>query len=201
MKYYGEPSIHIINPFKENLCIVGMGQDGKTNFLKWLLSITRSPYTLFDSIGVVSRNFKPLNPETQKVVKPANASQRERLFLETCHEVWAAGNQIFAVDEMSMHQTKWVMPPELDTLINQGGNRNVGYWFTTRRIAQIHNDIIASAHHHVIFRTYLPQDVEWYCKVVPKDVILMSQKLPKYHFIYYQLGGESQVFKPCKDMT
>jgi hypothetical protein len=30
---------------------------------------------------------------------------------------------------------------------------------------------------------------------------LQSRDLPPYHFIYYQLGREPQIFKPVKDMN
>lgn len=190
--------IVIQDPFKENVCIVGMGQEGKTMLMAYLLKVNRNPYVLFDTIGVYKRaGFEPLRPETQRVVTPRNARERKPLFLQTCREAWAQGNLIFAVDEMSMHCSKHQMPDELDTVINQGGNHNIAYWFTTRRVAQIHNDILASAHHHCIFRTYLPQDLVWYGAVVPKDIIEMSKDLPKYHFLYYPLGGQPKKLKPC----
>lgn len=189
-------SIRFDNALKENVCIVGMGQEGKTNLLAYLMERDPNPYTIFDTMGRFTQgSFKPLRPKTQCIIKPRFA-QQSPLFLETCKEVWSQGNCIFAVEEMSSFCTKHYLPPELETVINQGGNRSIAYRFTTRRVAQIHNDIIANCQHHFIFRTYLPQDVEWYEKVVPKEVIMMSKDLPKYHFIYYPLGGQARIYQP-----
>lgn len=199
MKYYGMPDIHITNPFKERVAVVGMIQEGKSNFLKWLLALCQVRYTVFDTLGVIRRNFAPLNPDTQTVITPP-FYQRQRIFQETCHNVWNKGNQIFAIDEVSEFCTKWVLPDDLGQIIKMGGNRNIGVWVTTQRVAQVHNDVLSGVKHHFIFRTYLPQDLEWYSKVVPKEIIVMAKDLPKYHFIYYELGHEPQVFKPVKDM-
>jgi len=191
-------SLHLDNPFKENVCIVGMGQEGKTNLLADMMWHDPNPYTIFDTMGVFSRkNFQPLRPKTQRIVKP-HFAQKTPSFLKTCKEIWGQGNCIFAIEEMSAFCTKHYMPPELESIINQGGNKNISYRFTTRRVAQIHNDIIANCQHHFIFRTYLPQDVEWYEKVVPKEIIMQSKDLPKYHFIYYPLGGQARLYQPVK---
>jgi hypothetical protein len=199
LKYYSAPDIQIANPYKERVAIIGMIQEGKTNFLKWLLNICPVRYTVFDTLGQVKRGFTPLKPDIQTVITPAFA-QRQRVFEDTCKDVWNKGNQVFAIDEVSEFCSKWDLPDHLGVIVKMGGNRNVGLWITTQRVAQVHNDVLGGCKHHFIFRTYLPQDVEWYSKVVPKDIILMSKDLPPYHFIYYQLGHEPQVFKPVKDM-
>jgi hypothetical protein len=199
MKFYGMPDIRITNPFKERVAIIGMIQEGKTNLLKWLLSICPVPFLVFDTLGQVSKGFNPVKPDVQTVVKPPWA-QRQEVFKQTCHEVWNKGNMVFAIDEVSEFCTKWELPDHLGVIVKMGGNRNIGLWVTTQRVAMVHNDILAGCKHHFIFRTYLPQDIEWYSKVVPKDVILMAKDLPPYHFIYYQLGHEPQVFKPVKKM-
>jgi DNA helicase HerA-like ATPase len=176
-----------------------MIQEGKTNFLKWLLSICPVRYTVFDTLGQVRKGFNPVKPDIQQVITP-RFDQRLRIFEQTCNDVWNKGNQVFAIDEISEFCSKWELPDHLGRIIKMGGNRNIGVWVTTQRVAQVHNDVLAGCKHHFIFRTYLPQDVEWYSKVVPKDIILMAKDLPQWHFIYYQLGKEPQVFKPVKEM-
>lgn len=194
------PAIQFLNPLKERVAIIGMVQEGKTNFLKWLLTITLNRYTVFDTLGQVSMgNFTPLKPDIQKIIKPP-FHQRIPIFQQTCKQVWKEGNQIFAIDEISEFCTKWEILPELDIIVKMGGNRNIGMWFTTQRVAQVHNNILGNCKHHFIFRTFLPQDVEWYSKFVPKEIILQSKDLPPYHFIYYQLGRDPQIFKPVKNM-
>lgn len=198
--YHGMPDIHITQPFKERIAIIGMVQEGKTNFLKWLMSQTTVRYTCFDSIGMVSHGgYQPLKPDIQKIVVP-RFSTRHKEFDEVCMQVWKEGNQILIVDEVADNCTKWEIPEPFNLIVTKGGNRNIGLWITTQRPAQVHNNILAGCKHHIIFRTYLPQDVEWYSKIVPKEIILLSKDLAPYHFIYYKLGGQPEFFKPVKDM-
>jgi hypothetical protein len=192
-----KPTIYFQNPYKDCVAIIGMRQEGKTNLLKWLLRNTTNRYVVFDSLGQVSVGFKPLRPKTQKVIIP-EWSRREEIFDAVCLDVWRRGNLIFAVDEVSLFCSKWDMPEPLNRLISMGGNRNIAIWITTQRVAQVHNNILANCQYHFIFRTYLPNDVEWYSKVVPRNVILMSKDLPRYHFIYYKLGEKPVVMKPVK---
>jgi len=194
------PLIQFSNPLKDCVAIIGMRQDGKTNLLKWLLNSTLNRYTCFDTLGQVSRGgFTPLKPDIQQIIKPAWAS-RFTSFDKVCEDVWKEGNQIFAIDEVSVFCNKWEMPEGLNRLISMGGNRNIAVWVTTQRVAQVHNNILANCQYHFIFKTFLPQDVEWYSKFVPKEVILMSKDLPRFHFIYYRLGSDPIICKPVKLM-
>jgi hypothetical protein len=194
-----KPSIYFEQPLKECIAIMGMRQEGKTNLLKWLLNSTPLKYTAFDTLGQIG-NFKPLNPKIQRIVKPKSWSLRLPSFLKTCQEVWKEGNQIYAIDEVSQFCSKWEMPEPLKMICNMGGNRNIALWITSQRVAQVHNDLLANCKHHFIFRTYLPQDIDWYGKFVPKEIILMSKDLPPYHFIYYKLGSDPIIMKPVKLM-
>ena len=191
-----KPDIIFTNPLKECVCIVGMRQEGKTTLLKWLLHHTKNRYTAFDTLGSLG-NFQPTYPQIQRIVRPIYA-QSYQMFIQTCRQVWNEGNQIFAVDEIGKFCTKHTMPPELSDLVDLGGNRNISVWFTTRRVAEVHNNLIANATHHFIFRTFLPQDVEWYSQFIPKDIILMSKNLPKHWFIYYRVGDQPKIFKPVE---
>jgi len=199
MTPYLTPEIFIADPLKDCCAAIGMRQEGKTNLMKWLLNSCPNSYTVFDTVGQVRKGLNPLKPDVQRIITPTWA-QRVPLFLKTCEDVWKQGNQIFVIDEVHQFTTKWEMPEPLSRLISIGGNRNIALWLTSQRVAQVHNDLLANIKHHFIFRTFLPQDVEWYSKFVPKDIILMSKDLPKYHFIYYQLGHEPKIFKPVKLM-
>lgn len=173
-----------------------MRQEGKTNLLAYLLQHTFNPYVCIDTMGVLTKaHFQPLKPKTQQIVKPSFAKSQDT-FEQLCSFIWKKGNIIFAIEEINQYCTKHMIPDKLKSIINLGGNKNIALWFTTRRIAEVHNDIVANCIHHFIFRTFLPQDVDWYSSFIPKDVILMSRDLPKYHFIYYRIGGQPKIFKP-----
>jgi len=191
-----KPDILFTNPLKECVCIVGMRQEGKTTLLKWLLHHVKNRYTAFDTLGSLG-NFQPTYPQIQRIVRPRYAESLQ-MFLQACRQVWNEGNQIFAVDEIGKFCTKHTMPQELSDLVDLGGNRNISVWFTTRRVAEVHNNLIANATHHFIFRTFLPQDVEWYGQFIPKDIILMSKNLPPHWFIYYRVGDQPKIFKPVE---
>jgi hypothetical protein len=196
----GRPLIQFANPLKDCVAIIGMRQEGKTNLLKWLLNQCPNAYVVFDTLGQIGKGgFKPLKPDIQQIIRPV-WNNRFKEFDRVCNDVWAKGNVIFAIDEVSVFCNKYEMPEGLNRLISMGGNRNIAVWVTTQRVAQVHNNILANCQYHFIYRTYLPQDLEWYSKVVPKEVILMSKDLPRFHFIYYQLGREPVVCKPVKLM-
>ena len=178
-----------------------MRQEGKTNLLAYLLAHTQNPYVCLDTMGILTKaNFQPLLPKKQQIVKP-HFNSCQTVFTKLCKYVWKKSNMIFAIEEINQYCTKHYIPPELRGLINLGGNRNIALWFTTRRIAEVHNDIVANCIHHFIFRTFLPQDVDWYSTFIPKDVILLSKDLPKYNFIYYKIGGTPQIYKPVNKMV
>ena len=209
------PRIYIQNPYKERVNIVGMVQSGKTNLLLWLLKSVRVPYILFDPLNVVKRaeqsGWQPLDPATQQIVSPAwndIAAEFNRVALE----VWNKGNMILIVDEIALEGTdekgrpkpffcnKYWKQPVLSRICNQGGNRNISLWGTSQRAAQVHNDILANSMHHFIFRLYLPQDIEWMSKVIPRTIAENTQNLQQYSFVYYQLGSKAAIFNPIKRM-
>ena len=196
-----EPTIHFSNPFKERVLFTGMPQEGKSNALAYFLSITRNPWIMFNTLNLpLFNNLPRLNPRMQRVISPHSEAERLPLFKKICRAAYLQGNVLFAVDEAHEFCTKYEIEPEHKTLLLEGGNRNVGHFAATQSIADINNKIIRSSRHHLIFRTFMPQDVDWYGKFVPKDYILMSKDLPQYWFIYYRLGGTPQIMKPLKKM-
>jgi len=212
----GVPDIVIPNAFKENQFYVGIRQSGKTNALCYHLSITDLPYTVWDEVGVISRMLKPLRPKTQRIVQSPvfptllyiskeEAQRRQKLKLEAfdscCHRVMAEGNQLFVVDEVHTFCNKRQISYEFNELITKGGNRNVGFIGTSQSVMQVSNIILGNTMHFFIFRTALPNDVEWLGKFIPKDVIKQSQYLPPYAYLYYKLGHEPKAYAPVKKMS
>jgi pyrimidine deaminase RibD-like protein len=76
----------------------------------------------------------------------------------------------------------------------------------------VHNDLLAACDHHFILKLWLPQDLDWMCGVLPKEVIYGvedkngkvskqgAKHLEKYHFIYLKVGEAAQFCKPVKKM-
>lgn len=207
--------IHIQNPFKERIADIGMTQSGKTNWLLWYLSCNKHPYTLFDTIGSVRRamqkGWTPLYPKTQLIVTPPNWESIEPAFKKAAAEVWAKGNMQFFIDDIAVRREikgklkpylcdKFWIQADLAKLMNQGGNRNISVNFTAQRPAQVHNDLLASCMHHIIFKLYLPADIDWYADVVGRETAEASQNLEQFEFIYKELGKPPQFCKAVKKM-
>ncbi len=223
MTVYSTVQIRFANPYKECISVVGMRQSGKTNLVAWLLSQCRDlNVVVFDTLGVISKAFagwRPANLEiivpkwncdlTAKEIDPMLLSQ----FTAACQYVWNRGNCIFVIDEIHLFcAKKKTLPNHLFLLINQGGNRNIALWFTSQRAAQVHNDLLAACDHHFIFKLWLPQDLDWMCGVLPREVIYGvedkngtvkkqgAKHLERWHFMYLKVGEQAQFCKPVKKM-
>lgn len=217
-----KPAIFIDRILKDCVCFVGTRQTGKTNGLTAMLNSIDVPYRAFDILGVLrdarAKGWQPVNPATQHIITPSPHPEIIRAtFSRVCDEVWQKGNMILAIDELSARQEtygqktgdvrsvpyfcdKYWMHPKLWKLVNQGGNRNIAVWFTTQRVAQVHNDLLSACKYHFIFPLYLPPDIEWYGKVVTKAVAENAQNLPPYHFLFKVIGGKCQIMKPFPKM-
>ena len=212
----GQPDINIQNAFKEKQIYIGISQEGKTNAVCYHLSKTLLPYTFYDTFGAASRKFRPLNPKTQRLIDPTRIypmsplmpanqraeikAKRQELFKDICNRVLAEGNQLFIVDEVQEFCTKRTIDPDLEDVVTLGGNNNIGFISTSQSVRQVNNIILGNTRHFFIFRTFLKPDVDWLSVFVPKEYILLSKDLPKYCYIYYQLGGEPQLGSPVKKM-
>jgi hypothetical protein len=213
----GTPDIHIPHPAAENIFILGIRRQGKTNYLAYLLSRLSMPYTLWDEVGAVSRIFRPLYPQTQKIVYPPifpklpyiskeEANRRRELKLEAfdsvCHTIMNKGNQMFIVDEVHTFCDKRNISYEFNELITKGGNINVGFIGTSQSVSQVSNIILGNTLHFFIFRTTLPNDIEWLGKVIPKRIVEQSQYVEPYGFIYHKVGMRDPVYGAAiKKMT
>lgn len=172
--------------------LYGIRGCGKTELLKYLI---RS----YDNEGIRTLVFDTMHNHryTLKhgaIIKPQYA-MKEDAFLKACNHVWKEGNIVFAIEEVDQYCKPQWLHPELDSIVNVGRNRGIGYIATTRRIADVHKDVIANCEHHFIFKAFLPRDLEEYQKYVGK-LVWQAKDLAPYHFIYYKVGGEPQICRP-----
>jgi len=211
-----EPDIRIKNAFKEKQFYVGITQTGKTNALCYHLSRATIPYTVWDETGTISRLLRPFNPRTQRIIRPPvfpklqyitkkEAKERQDKKLEAfdslCHKVMSEGNQIFVVDEVHTFCTKRSISYEFNELITKGGNLDVGFIGTSQSVAQVSNIILGNTLHFWIFKTAVPNDIEWLGKFIDKKIVEQSQFLPDYAYIYYKLGGKAEKYAPVPNMS
>lgn len=186
--------VNIDRPYKQCAQWYGMRQSGKTNLLKYILLRTHVNWILIDTLH--QHNWNHLQPKRQRILKPSDTDFMKFLD-QIIEEKWKSGNCVIAVEELDAYQTVNGISPSLKKLINWGGNRNLSLWYTVRRLADVHKDIVANTEHHFIFRAYVPNDIEYYRKFVGK-VADYARDLRPYHFIYYRVGGTPQFCRPVK---
>lgn len=186
--------IRIQKPYRECCQLYGMRQSGKSNLLKYLLERTPCRWVLIDTLR--QHNWNPLKSDRQEIIKPVDTDFSSFLD-QIIDDRWKQGNCIIAVEELDAYQTIWNLSPSLKKLINWGGNRNLSLWYTVRRLANVHKDVVANTEHHFIFKAYVPNDIEYYRKFVG-DVADYARDLAPYHFIYYKVGSQPQFCRPVK---
>lgn len=193
-------AVQIEEPFKDCIAVIGMRQSGKTFLISNFL-LKSNPHTTYiiDPLGAISKSYKPR--PNQVIIRPKwnvlpDFKTRVAWLESVLEEIWKRGNCIVVIDEIHLFCTKYILPPKLANLVNQGGNKNIAIWFSSQRVSQVHNDVLAACKHHFIFKLYLPQDKKWYADVVTPEVVEQATKLQKYHFIYYKLGETPEEFDP-----
>jgi len=190
--------IKIDLPYQQCIMIYGMRGKGKTKFLHWLLDqydIRGIRFVLFDT----AHQFTKWKPKHGTIISPPFA-QKMTYFLKACRQIWKQGNTVFAIEEIDQYCSPRWLPPELDSIVNIGRNRRISFIATTRRIADVHKDIIANCDYHFIFKAFLPRDLEEYQKYVGR-MVWMAKDLPDYHFIYYKVGSQPHIMRPIKLLT
>ena len=187
--------IKISRPYRECVQWYGMRQSGKSNHIKYTLIRTPTNWILVDTLH--QHNWPPLKPKIQQIVKPSYNVDLPLFLDEIIDEKWKEGNCVIVVEELDAYQTVWNLSPSLKKLINWGGNRNLSLWYSVRRLADVHKDVVANCEHHFIFKAYVPNDIEYYRKFVGK-VADYAKDIAPYHFIYYRVGRKPQFCKPVK---
>ena len=190
--------IQIRKPYQERCIFYGVVGSGKSNLMAYMLQRLRAKYILIDVEGV--HNWKPLDPKRQIIIHGKRGMDRQALLMKVLRKVMNEKYYIVAVEGIDAFQTCRWLPDQLRDFVQYGRNYEWGrssYWVTCRRLADVHNDIVANCDHHFIFKSFEPNDVHnYYRKYLGKEVALRIQRLPDYHFYYWKLGRSPQLSKP-----
>lgn len=196
----GVVEIRIRKPYQECCCLYGMKGKGKSNAMAYLLQRTKAKFILIDVEGV--HRWKPLDPERQIILHPKRGTDKQALLMQVLSKVMNEKYYILAVEGIDAFQTRYWMPEQLRDFVQYGRNYEYGrssYWVTCRRLADVHNDIVANADHHFIFRSFEPNDVHnYYRRYLGKAVAEKLQDLPDYHFYYWKVGRKPMLSSPVK---
>lgn len=220
----GKPQIFFDRILKEGVCFIGTRQTGKTNALVAMMNSIDVPYIAFDTIGVIARALKrgwrPVNPKTQKIfTPPRNPASIRASFDKVCNDVLLKKNMLLIIDEIAACEYQQVkvrgvmksvevpyfcskqwLHPLLSQIQNLEGNNNIAVWFTSQRVAQVHNSLLAACKYHFIFGLYLPSDVAWYAEVIGKSDALRASNLKPYEFLFKKIGGSCDLMEKFDKM-
>ncbi len=159
----------------EVVVVVGMQGQGKTTWVKWLLS------------RIKNRNFfiVDVNGEYQEFKGdhiPEDADQIDDLL----EEAYEKGNYVLVMDEADMYfnQTSFPLRDVKYRIVHLGRHRGLLRIFVARRAADLHKDVYSQAYHIVTFRQFYPRDIER-LKDFMGDAAEKVNELEDYHYLVY----------------
>jgi len=104
------------------------------------------------------------------------------------NRVWRDGNVLLIIDEADLiFPNKIKLRDIFYKIIHLGRHRNIGLLAITRRIANLHKDIVSLADTIFIFRLIVKSDLD-YLRYFIGDDIFLAQDLEDYHFLVWHEG-------------
>lgn len=187
------------NPLKENTIIVGAAQEGKTNCGIQIAN------TLFPSYNIIiftpheDSQFKKLNPACVKrniydikghgleIIIPWIVD--DKFFNDLCGRVFELTNVVFFIDEIHNFVTKYRIPKNLQILVENCNNRNIGYVAIFQRPQRVENSILSNSNHRFCFMLDLPNDIKYMKEYVGVEAEMFKRgEIPKYYGLYKKKG-------------
>lgn len=148
--------------------VCGMRGTGKSHLLRKVVRSTPK-YVLWDplqehgSLGVIVRTPAQLRVALRthpRIVFQGFTRSKEE-FEQVAACVYAWGNRFLFVDEADQVMPSRSIGPAAKELVDLGRHRNIGLLCVTRRIADLDKCPVAQANKLFIFKTTLPQDLEY----------------------------------------
>lgn len=181
----------------DKVMIVGFTGMGKTYLMRHLIRqflAQKVKVIVYDS----EHQHGDLAREGALVYTPKTTDTSE--FDKLCGVVWSKyPNSILAVESIDFYALPsdigMVRTPNFKKLVHWGrGSKGIGLILTSRRIASVHKDPCSQCKHWYIFRTFLPNDVDY----MKKFVGVTAKKaidLDDFYFLYWS-KGQSQICSP-----
>lgn len=173
--------------------VCGMRGTGKSHLLRKIVRAT-SKYVLWDplrehgSLGVVVRTPAQLRVSlrTHSRIVFQGFTRDKTEFEQVAASVFNWGNRFVFVDEADQVMPSRSIGPAAKELVDLGRHRNVGLMCVTRRIADLDKSPVAQANKLFIFKTTLPQDLEYLRGFVTEAV--RAKDLEGHSFLYVDNG-------------
>lgn len=173
--------------------VCGMRGTGKSHFLRKAVRAT-ARYVLWDplqehsSLGAVVRTAAQLKVALSKNPRIVVQGYRRNIseFEQVAACVYAWGNRFLFVDEADQVMPSRAIGPAAKELVDLGRHRNIGLLCVTRRIADLDKCPVAQANKLFIFKTTLPQDIEYLRGFVAEAP--QAKLLEGHRFLYVDNG-------------
>jgi len=173
--------------------ITGIRGSGKSYLLDKLINVTPS-YVVYDVMhehenknAVIVNNLKDLHHSFYKqhkriIYHPQHIDVVEFDWL--CLALYSTGNRMFFVEEANRVMPNGQITKGASQLIDLGRHRNVGMIVVTRRIALLDKLPVSQSEHILIFKTVLPNDIQYLKEFIGPDADKASA-LDGYKFLYH----------------
>ena len=170
---------------------------GKSHLLRKIVRATPK-YVLWDplrehgSLGVVVRTPSQLRVSlrTHPRIVFQGFTRDKSEFEPVAVSVFNWGNRFLFVDEADQVMPSRSIGPAAKELVDLGRHRNVGLLCVTRRIADLDKCPVAQANKLFIFKTTLPQDIEYLRGFVAEAS--RAKDLQGHRFLYVDNGRVSE---------
>jgi len=180
-----QPEINLSS--SDRIMIVGVTGTGKSVLLRHLLKIYRTQIIktiIYDS----QHQHGDLERKNQALVYQPEEVDDVEEFEKICKMVDKRSHVVFAIENIDFYSTpQKPQSPTFKRLVHLGRMKGIGLVMTTRRIADVHKSPCSQVKHWFIFRTFLPNDIEYLRKFVGTTAD-QAMNLPDYHFIYWSFG-------------
>lgn len=160
------------NELKENACIMGANQEGKSTLaLEFASNLANAGKNVI--VYAEHENFNRLNPNAVvhtlreltgkglQIFNPYVAT--DELFVEFIEYVYRNFHHVVVIlDELHNRVTKHNIPKPVKIFLQNCNNKNIGYIATFHSPSEVHNSVLRAANIRFVFYMDLPADIE-YC--------------------------------------
>jgi len=179
---------------QDKTLIVGVNDMGKSVLMRYLIKrFLDSGVKAFIYDSEHQHNFTHPNAQIYKPRDPGNRDEFDGI----CKAIWESDFQgVFAIESVDFYaKPKKDLTPNFAKIIHWGRGKYKGVLSTSRRAANVHNDVCALNRTWFLFHTYLPNDVKWLKGFIGKVADDMSEIDP-YFFIHWK-GGKNGKGRLC----
>lgn len=111
----------------------------------------------------------------------------EAEFSEMCVEVYAAGNMLFAVEEVPMLSTAGYVPKKFNKIVRLGRHRNLSVLYTAQRLSECPRALTSATDMFVLFCHSEPRDLDAIAERCGREIAEKVQGLGDHGFLVWDV--------------